>query len=157
MMKILVTIGPASDDQNSLAEFSKKTKLFRLNGSHGTLDWHKAAISSIRKACPDAFILMDIPGIKPRTNNVENIHISKGQEIVFGDPASGEIRLSIGLTKDLPKHEKSFTKFSVNDGQFEFDLISSGQNYIVGRSRSNFTLLPKKGINLPSSIYDEVQ
>ena len=157
MMKILVTIGPASDDQASLAEFSKKTKLFRLNGSHGTLDWHKAAISSIRKACPDAFILMDIPGIKPRTNNVDNIHISKGQEIVFGDPASGEIRLSIGLTKDLPKHEKSFTKFSVNDGQFEFDLISSGQNYVVGRSRSNFTLLPKKGINLPSSIYDEVQ
>jgi pyruvate kinase len=157
MMKILVTIGPASDDQTSLTEFSKKTKLFRLNGSHGTLDWHKAAISSIRKACPDAFILMDIPGIKPRTSNVDKIQISRGQEVVFGDPTKGEIRLSIGLTKDLPKHEKSLTNFSVNDGQFEFDLISSGENYVVGRSRSNFTLLPKKGINLPSSIYDEIQ
>ena len=72
MINILVTIGPVSNNQKSLKEFSKKTKLFRLNGSHGTLKWHREAISNIRKVCPDAFILMDIPGIKPRTKNLEN-------------------------------------------------------------------------------------
>ena len=157
MMKILVTIGPSSNDHSSLIEFSKKTKLFRLNGSHGTLDWHKTAVSSIRHACPDAFILMDIPGIKPRTDNVENISIFKGQEVFFGNvPYSGS-HLSVGLTKDIPKHDKLLTNFSVNDGQFEFDCVSFGNGYVVGRSRSDFTLLPKKGLNLPKSIYDERQ
>ena len=69
MMKILVTIGPVSSDPVSIQKFAKKTKLFRLNGSHGSIEWHKNVIDTIRKACPDAFILMDIPGVKPRTNN----------------------------------------------------------------------------------------
>ena len=153
-MKILITIGPQSVDDVNLKNFAKKTKLFRLNGSHGTLEWHQAAISSIRRACPDAFILMDIPGIKPRTNNTSPILIKQNQEVVFGEPALGEGRLVVGLTKGVPKHDEYLTKFSVNDGQFEFDYVTSDTGYIVGRSRSNFTLLEKKGINLPSSIYD---
>ena len=95
MIKILVTIGPKSVDDASLLKFSKKSHLFRLNGSHGTLEWHRAAIISIRRACPDAFILMDIPGIKPRTNNTESISIKRGQEVVFGTPPMSEERLTI--------------------------------------------------------------
>ena len=154
-MKILVTIGPQSVDDVSLNKFAKKTKLFRLNGSHGTLAWHRTAISAIRRACPDAFILMDIPGIKPRTSNTKPISITKDQEVVFGEHSLGEERLVVGLTKKIPKYDEYLTKFSVNDGQFEFDYVNSGTGYIVGRSRSDFTLLEKKGINLPNSIYDE--
>ena len=73
MMKIMVTVGPSCEDENSLKQFAKKTNLFRLNGSHGTLEWHRKTISRIRKLCPGAFILVDIPGIKPRTNNTKNI------------------------------------------------------------------------------------
>ena len=155
MIKILITIGPQSVDDMNLNKFSTQTKLFRLNGSHGTLKWHLAAISSIRRACPDAFILMDIPGIKPRTSNPTALLIKKNQEVVFGEPALGEERLIVGLTKEIPEYDENLTKFSVNDGQFEFDYINSGNGYIVGRSRSDFTLLEKKGINLPNTIYDE--
>ena len=157
MMKMLITIGPQSVDDMNLNKFAKKTKLFRLNGSHGTLEWHRDAISSIRRACPDAFILMDIPGIKPRTSNTTSILIKKGQEVVFGEPDLGEGRLIVGLTKEIPKHDEYLTKFSVNDGQFEFDYVNSGTGYIIGRSRSDFILLEKKGINLPNSIYDETK
>ena len=41
MTKILVTIGPASTNSEVITEFAKHTKLFRLNGSHNTLEWHK--------------------------------------------------------------------------------------------------------------------
>ena len=99
MIKIIVTIGPNCDDEVSLKEFSRKTNLFRLNGSHGTLEWHRKTANLIRKVCPDSFILMDIPGIKPRTNNSENIFIEKGQEVVFGSSPENEKRLTIGLTK----------------------------------------------------------
>ena len=157
MIKILVTVGPESNNQCSLQEFSKKTNLFRLNGSHATIQWHQAAISSIRKACPNAFILMDIPGVKPRTNNLENIKIFKDQEVVFGKAPLGEQRLSIQLTRNLPKHDNSVNNFSVNDGQFEFDILNFGDGCVTGRSRSDFKLLPRKGINIPNSVYDEAQ
>ena len=67
MMKTLVTVGPNSLNLDDLNYFAKKTKLFRLNGSHSTIEWHKKAISMIRDVSPASFILMDIPGIKPRT------------------------------------------------------------------------------------------
>ena len=155
MIKIIVTIGPNCHDEKSLIEFSKKTNLFRLNGSHGTLAWHLRTVNRIRKVCPNAFILMDIPGIKPRTSNLTDILIEKGQEVVFGHPPESEKRLSVSLTKDLPTHDKNLKYFSVNDGQFGFDVVNSGDGYIIGRSRSSFKLLQKKGINLPKSIYDE--
>ena len=155
MMKIIVTIGPKCHDEKSLIEFSKKTNLFRLNGSHGSIAWHRKTVNRIRKLCPNAFILMDIPGIKPRTDNSTDIFIEKGQEVVFGDPPESEKRLTVSLTKNLPTHDKNLKYFSVNDGQFAFDVVNSGDEYIIGRSRSSFKLLPKKGINLPKSIYNE--
>jgi len=157
MIKIIVTVGPKCNDEKSIKEFSKKTNLFRLNGSHGTLDWHRKTVKVIRKICPKAFILMDIPGIKPRTNNSKDIFIERGQEVIFGIPPLNEKRLNIALTKKIPKHDENLSYFSVNDGQYAFDVVDSGDEYIVGRSRSGFKLLEKKGINLPNSIYDEEQ
>ena len=157
MMKILVTIGPASENHSALSDFARKTNLFRLNGSHNTLDWHKRTVAKIREVCPDAFILMDIPGVKPRTLNKEIIRIECGEEVVFGEALTNEKRLSIALTKELPATEGVIKLFSVNDGQYLFDFVDSGNGYIVGRSRSGFDLLPKKGINVPGSSYDETK
>ena len=84
MMKTLVTVGPNSLNLDDLSHFAEKTKLFRLNGSHSTIEWHKKAIGMIRDVSPDSFILMDIPGIKPRTENLELINIKQGEIIHFG-------------------------------------------------------------------------
>ncbi len=157
MIKILVTIGPASENHSALSGFAGKTNLFRLNGSHNTLDWHERTVAKIREVCPDAFILMDIPGVKPRTLNTEIIRIECGEEVVFGKAPKDDSRLSIALTKELPVTEGFVELFSVNDGQYLFDLIGSGDGYIIGRSRSGFDLLPKKGINVPGSSYDETK
>jgi pyruvate kinase len=155
MIKTIVTIGPNSLSKKDIDEFAKHTSLFRLNGSHSDLEWHRRAIKLIRGACPQAFILMDIPGIKPRTKNQKNIKISKGDEIVFGKATNENGLIAIDLTKPLPSYNCQLTKFSLNDGQFLFDVTQTGSDFIAGRSRESFTLLPKKGINLPGSIYDE--
>ena len=157
MINTLVTIGPSSLNDADIKYFAERTNLFRLNGSHNNLDWHEKAIVKIRKFSPDAFILMDIPGVKPRTNNSEVIQIEKGQEIGFGLEAGMQCDLHIDLTRNIPKIEKGPPTFSLNDGQFLFDTVRSGDGFIVGRSRDSFMLLPKKGINLPGSVYDEVQ
>lgn len=155
MIKTLVTIGPASLNEISLQYFSKKTKLFRLNGSHSDLAWHQKAVEMIRNYCPDAFILLDIPGIKPRTANKENITIEKGQVVRFGGFPDSKGTIQVDLTKPLPKRSNKLKSFSVNDGQFLFEVVSSAAEHIEGISRERFTLLPKKGINLPGSVYNE--
>ena len=157
MINTLVTIGPSSLNNMDIKYFSGKTNMFRLNGSHSDLEWHKSAISKIRKFSPGAFILMDIPGVKPRTNNIDVLKIEKGQEISFGVKSGIECDLHIDLTKSIPKVGKAPPTFSLNDGQFLFDTTKSGDGFIAGRSRDTFELLPKKGINLPGSIYDEYQ
>ena len=63
MSKVLVTIGPVSLNDQSIKDFARYTGLFRLNGSHGSLDWHRSAVTKIRELVPDAFILLDVPGV----------------------------------------------------------------------------------------------
>ena len=155
MMKTLVTVGPNSLNLDDLTYFAEKTKLFRLNGSHSTIEWHKTAISMIRDVSPTSFILMDIPGIKPRTENLEPINIKKGEIIHFGEGGGGNKFKTIGLSKPLPKYPSDLKSFSVNDGQFIFETIKTGEGFVVGKSLSKFELLPKKGINLPGSVYNE--
>jgi pyruvate kinase len=157
MMKILLTIGPASLSEETIRYFSQRTNLFRLNGSHSDLNWHQNAISLIRSICPTAFILMDIPGIKPRTANADAINIVKGQLVSFGNAQHNKDIKHVNLTKPLPSFGTDLQSFSLNDGQFIFDIVQAYDGFVVGKSRESFKLLPKKGINLPGSIYDEKQ
>ena len=144
---ILVTLGPKSSSTSSIEEIKEYTKLFRLNGSHNTLAWHIRVSNLIRKVCPDAFILLDIPGIKPRTNNNKTLEIRKNEafEFYYGSKSSNRNLKKIELTKPLPKLEQDVGSFSLSDGLYEFELIDYKPNYICGISKNNFQLLPKKG------------
>ncbi|MDA8881817.1 pyruvate kinase [Alphaproteobacteria bacterium] len=156
MVRVLVTLGPASLDVQSIKGFARYTGLFRLNGSHGCLDWHRSAVAKIRELVPDAFILLDVPGAKPRTNNIESFTINKGDIVAFGDIGVEFDGVSVALTKPLPDLSSiTLPTFSVNDGQFLFDTVQMNEANIVGRSRGSFDLLPKKGVNFPGSIYCE--
>ena len=77
MAKILVTIGPTSSVEKNLKKILNQVKLVRFNLSHNTIDWHKNIIYKINKIDSNIKILVDIPGIKPRTLNKENIDIKK--------------------------------------------------------------------------------
>jgi len=65
---IIATIGPVSANAPALELLSRAgMTVARLNGSHGTLDWHRGIIALIRATLPDLPILLDIPGRKIRT------------------------------------------------------------------------------------------
>lgn len=155
MMKMLVTIGPSSEASKDITAISRQSNLYRLNGSHGTLEWHSDVVARIRKIDPAAFVLMDIPGIKPRTSNVQSVEVEQNQIVSFGELQTPKAEIHIGLTKPIPTLSDDVSTFSVNDGQFQFDVVESSQSGVSGRSRASFTLLPKKGFNIPSSIYRE--
>ena len=83
MIKILPTIGPASDSIKSLRKILKFTDTIRLNGSHNNIAWHVKISSNIKKIKKNCQILIDLPGIKPRTENLDKIIINKNQKVIF--------------------------------------------------------------------------
>ena len=154
-MKILTTIGPVSESTNEIKKISKFTNLFRLNTSHNNLDWHKKICRRIKTINPGCKILIDLPGIKPRTLNSNNLLIKKNEKILFYFGKKKKINgvKQIPISKPLPKFKRPVS-FSVSDGKFTFKYISKGKNFIIGKSKENFTLLSKKGLNIPFSVYD---
>ena len=155
--KILATIGPKSCSNNSIYDISRFTNYFRINGSHNSLEWHIKISKRIREICPESFILLDIPGLKPRTNNLKDIQIKKNQMVkfIFGKHYNEEEGVVyIETTKPLPMIKNRVREFSVSDGLFKFKYIRNKTNYIKGISKNTFKLKPKKGLNIPNSFYD---
>ena len=155
--KILATIGPKSCSNNSIYNISKLTNFFRINGSHNSMEWHIKISKRIKEICPESFILLDIPGLKPRTNNLKDIQIEKNQMVkfFFGKQYNEQGILSIETTKPLPKINNRVQEFSISDGLFKFQYIRNKNNYIQGISKTGFKLKPKKGLNIPASFYDD--
>ena len=101
MIKILATIGPRTNNTDSIKFISRYTNLFRLNGSHANFDWHSETIKKLRKVKSNLIILLDVPGIKPRTNNTCDVDIKKGEEVIFYF-GEDNIEGGIPLTRKLP-------------------------------------------------------
>jgi len=155
MTNVLSTIGPITEDINNLKKIVKYSKFVRLNGAHNNIVWHKKICKRIKKINPRCKILIDLPGIKPRTLNSKNILIKKNEKIIFyfGKKKKTKNIRQIQISKPLPKFKNPHT-FSVSDGKFIFKFISKGKNHIVGKSKDSFNLLSRKGLNIPFSIYD---
>jgi len=105
-MKILPTIGPETIKSKNLKYILDKTEIVRINSSHNTIEWHKSTIKKIKDIKSDSVILIDFPGVKPRTRNIAPIQIKKNQIVTFkygNNSQTGEIL----LTRPLPKKIKN--------------------------------------------------
>ena len=155
MSKILPTIGPATESHKNIEKILRFSNVVRINGAHNTFAWHKKISNRIKKS-KGAKILLDLPGIKPRTNNKKNHHITKNQEIIFYYK-NCKIKkfLKIKISTPIPKFPKETKNFSVNDGKYFFKIKKTFKNFIIAKSTSSFVLKKKKGINFPNSVYDE--
>ena len=152
-MKILPTIGPETVKKQNLKFLLNKTDMVRINSSHNSIEWHRTTIKKIKSINPQSVILIDFPGVKPRTNNSISRNVKKSEIITFlyGTKITNN---EILLTKPLPKDIKA-KYFSLDDGKFYFKLISKNKNSIKGKSLQNCIIKPKKGLNIPNSIYND--
>ena len=155
MTDILSTIGPTTENIQNLKKIVSNTKFVRLNGAHNNLKWHNKICNLIKKLNPNCKILIDLPGIKPRTMNSKEVFIKKNEKVMFlfGKKSNFKNIKKIQISKPLPKFNKP-KNFSVSDGKFTFKFFYRGKNYIIGKSNESFTLKNKKGLNIPHSIYD---
>jgi pyruvate kinase len=158
-VKILPTIGPASQKVDDLKFIFKYCDTVRLNASHNNLRWHKKIIRLIKKIDKNINILIDFPGVKPRTNNDKDIEVKKGQLISFSHKFSSSSKNLINLTRPLPLpiKENSNSFFSLDDGKIIFRKIKFNKDILIGKSTSHCLIQRKKGLNIPGSIYNNNQ
>ncbi len=152
-MKILATIGPETIKSENLKYILKNTNFVRLNSSHNSINWHKSAIKSIRKFNPYSLILVDFPGVKPRTQNKESIKVNKNEIIAFAFNKRVKGKC-IQLTRPLPKLFKK-SLFSLDDGKIIFKTVKFEKNIIFGKALNDCVIKPRKGLNIPGSIYND--
>ncbi len=157
MTKILPTIGPITQDVNKLKFIQKISDYVRLNGAHNNVNWHKKISNNVKKINPNTNILLDFPGVKPRTDNEKEINIKKNQIVIFYFKKFKKKLnyLHIKITNPFPKLQKKLKYFSVSDGKYKFKMIKIDKNFIIAKSEISFVLGKQKGVNFPLSIYDE--
>ena len=156
---ILPTIGPITSSYKNIKLVLSYTKFVRINGSHNQISWHKKISSIVKKIDKNSRILLDLPGIKPRTLNHNMITIKKNEEAIFYfKKKTNKYKKNvhqIELSKKLPKIDKK-KNFSISDGKYLFKTLRYGKNFIIGKSLSTFKLNTKQGLNIPNSYYDDM-
>lgn len=157
-MKILPTIGPVTEKINNLKYLFNFCSMVRLNSSHNKISWHKKTIKKIKKINNKIDILVDIPGVKPRTNNENAIKIKKNEIVFFGHNIKQKNKYYINLTRKLPRKKGKDKKiFSLDDGKILFKLINFNDKFISGKALHDCMIQPKKGLNIPDSVYDNLE
>jgi len=166
--KIVATIGPASESQQTLQRLIRAgLSVARLNFSHGDLTSHAERIQRIRSAAEAVgrrvAIMADLPGPKMRIGDIapEPIQLQAGETFTLTtDLITGNLhRVSVSF-KDLPDVVKPQDRLFLNDGLVELTVthISGGDVHckvLVGgelRSRKGL-ILP--GIALGMSAFTE--
>jgi pyruvate kinase len=151
-VKIIATIGPSTSAPAALkAIIAAGANVARLNGSHGDLEWHRAAIAMLRKVVPHVPILLDIPGRKIRTAMLEHEPTFRiGERVVLTTSSNhnGNDKVPVSypnLHQDLSPGDTILA----DDGQLRFRVESVTDHDIVCRAEAAGTLRSRKGINCP--------
>jgi pyruvate kinase len=151
--KIVCTIGPASEDTESLLKLREAgLSIARLNGSHNSLEWHAETVARIRRILPSIPILLDIPGRKIRTIQLAHEpEFSIGDEIILTTDQShdGSQKVPVGHPT-LHEQLVPGTTILADDGTLNFTVSSICGPDIHCRAETNGKLKSRKGINVPN-------
>ncbi len=150
MKRIIATVGPSLLNDIPLTEVHNPRNIYRINGAHGSIDDIENYICEIRTQVSDSEILMDLPGNKVRTANVDKaIAIKTGEFFELGFHQT-----------NYPDFYSLLNKGNVvwaNDSTFEFtvDSIDIKQKVIRFLSKSTGYLENNKGLHV-RGIHDDM-
>ncbi|UCD27509.1 MAG: pyruvate kinase [Planctomycetota bacterium] len=157
--KLLVTVGPACNDQATLAAMiDAGVDVFRLNFSHGTLDSHQKALKIIRRIARDrgtvVAVMGDLCGPKIRIGKIAGgqCELVAGQQVVFqrADILGSSERLSSNY-ESLVDDVKIGHRLLIDDGKVLLRAIEKRSDELVCWCEIGGPVSDRKGINLPDS------
>lgn len=156
--KIVATMGPASDSQETIAEMIKQgLDVCRINFSHGSYKDHAKTIDNIRKADEKlgthTAILADLQGPKLRVGEFEGdgLMLNEDDEITFSTKEGDPSKIYITYPQ-FAQDVKVGERILLDDGKLEMEVISSnGTNEVVAKVKHGGLLKDRKGVNLPNT------
>ena len=158
--KIICTIGPASENEQTLTAMCKAgMNVARLNFSHGTHEEHKKKIDLIKSVrekldLPIA-IMLDTKGPEYRIGTFAegSVEVVVGETFVFTtDEVEGDqTRVSVNY-KDLIKNLAVGDRILVCNGLVIFEVIELNGNNAVCRVIVGGTLSNRKSMSFPNKV-----
>ena len=152
--KILCTIGPASEDHQTLCDMIEAgMNGVRLNFSHGDHQEKEDKIKKIRQISKELnkpiAIVGDLQGPRLRLGSFEGIkEYQTGDKIYFSkDPEQDEIPIQYDLTKYLKNGDRIY----LNDGLLETIVDSLDGKRITATVSNGGWITSNKGINIPDT------
>lgn len=157
--KILATLGPATDDYDSILELMRQgVNGFRLNFSHGDHEEHLRRIKRVRKASQEygkpVAIVQDLQGPKIRLGDFEGIiPVQSGAQLVFGYKVAYKSGGTIPVQYDLSKKVERGQRLYLNDGKIHTTVTSVRDGLVYAQAENEGILTRRKGINLPDTDF----
>ncbi len=157
--KIIATIGPASDAEETLQEMiAAGLSVARINLSFGTNDNQAERVYRVRRAATamnaHVAVMADTRGIEIRTGKLENelLELQSGSDFaLYCDERIGtQEGVSVSYA-ELFKEIDSGTIILLDDGAIELTVIEIEGSTIHGRIIHGGILRQNKGVNLPNT------
>ena len=157
--KILITVGPASDNPATIERLIKAgTNMFRVNCSHASpKDIIKltALIRSVSKKVEvPVAVVLDLQGPKMRVGEFDDgfIQLKKGAKLTLTvtDKKSDGSFIPVQY-RDFHKDVSVGQRILLDDGNFSLKALSKNGKDVVARVIDAGILKNKKGINLPDT------
>ncbi len=156
--KIVCTLGPASDDRDSIHDLATAgMSVARLNASHGTTAHREEVIERVRDvddAIEDPLaVMVDLKGPEVRTAEIDDpISLVTGSEVTFlpGDEATPD---RVGLTHSIAAASPGDLVL-LADGRIECRVERIDGDSVVATVVSGGKLGSRKGVNLPGVDID---
>ncbi len=160
--KIVVTIGPASEDEETIKKLIESgMNVARLNFSHGTHEQHAQRIERLRRIAhrlgEPLTILQDLQGPKIRVGKIENdgIILNKGDHLTLTtEPLVGKAGIVSVDFPNLPDVLKPGNRILLSDGQMELQVVQVRSKEIDTKVVLGGKLTSNKGVNLPGAALD---
>lgn len=159
--KIVATIGLASDNEKAIAGMIRAgANVFRFNMKHGTPEWHEERIQLVQKVANKmgvpVGILIDLQGpeIRIETADKKPLIVEEGEEILLSSEFhKDQKQIRVADQKVIDALEEG-DEVLIDDGFFEFDVTKKTKLGLTIKSRGNYAVSHRKGMNLPGVKLD---
>ena len=129
-LQLVATLGPASFGRAADLAAAGATA-FRVNASHLDHDGLSAALSSIRRTCPDAPVVIDLQGAKMRIALPAPRDVAAGEVITLSPGGESDVRAP---HPELFAQARVGDTLSVDDGKVRFEVVGIGPQAIEARA-----------------------
>ncbi len=157
--KIVATIGPASQDEESLQQLIEAgMNVARVNFSHGNHQLHGEVIQRIRSFSKmldrPVTILQDLQGPKIRTGEIKDGQVElipgRSLKLTTESMVGDEKAVSVDFPQ-LPDCVEAGNRILLDDGSLELQVTGISQDCVHTQVVVGGTLKPHKGVNLPGA------